>query len=260
LDWKNPYYYILINLPKKLSENTSKNNIGELQKIIYNEGIEGLTMRLFDEENTTKGVPTYKQFHESINHHFGEESLQHHLQPVGPNIHVTHDKCEFVVSTYEGLTDELNSYCSLDSLDEIYTMTNESHWSDIYLDAGIEKSKFVPELLSNWEQYWDNKYNRIKTQIGKTAHLDSMKEKSWRQFQIFAEGFNTAGDIIEFSYDLDDYDLYPLVVYSMLQIFNKDVCFQEYCELEFEYGRWESICIDKVNYSTHVFYIKKYEE
>lgn len=260
LDFKNPYYHILINLPRKLSENISKYNIGELQNIIDEEGIDGLTIRLFDEENTTKGVPTFKQFRETINHHFGEDFLKHFLQPVGPNIHVIHDNYEFVVSTYEGLIEELNSYCSLDYLGEIYTMTNEDHWSDIYMDAGIEKSKFIPELLSNWEQYWDKKYIKIKTKIGKTDHLDSMKEKSWRQLQIFSEGYKEAVDIIKFSYDLDDFNLYPLVVYSMLQIFNKDVCFHEYCELEFECGRWKSICIDRIKYSTPIFYIKKYEE
>ncbi|MGB3467751.1 MAG: hypothetical protein WBA74_20865 [Cyclobacteriaceae bacterium] len=259
LDWGNSYYYVLLNLPEKLSENKS-NNIVELQRIIDDEGIEGLITRLFDDENTKKGVPTYKQFHEIINHYFGKKIIKHYLQPVGPNIHVTHDKREYIVSTYLGLIDELNSYCGLDALDEIYTMTNKNHWSNIYLDAGIEKSKFIPELLSNWERYWDKKYERIMTQIGKTGHLDSIKEKSWRQFQMFAEGYNEVGDIIEFSYELNDYDLYPLVVYSMLQIFNKDVSFQEYCELEFEYGRWESICLDSINYSTPVFYIKKYED
>jgi hypothetical protein len=258
LNWKNPYYYILLNLPELYSE-IGINQIdvqNKFQKIINKDGIDGLCEHLFDIENINS-VPKFKEFRAVILDFFGEKDVLKAMQPVGSRFYVKYKNIEYVVDTYTGLQKELESYFSAKSYSEIYTMTNMEYWSNIYLDAGIEKAIFIPELLKNWERFWIDEYKQISQRIGKTSYLDAMKERSWRQFQIFSEGYNEAGDIIKFSYDLDDLDLYPLVVYSMLNIFDKECCYQEYCELEFECDDWESICLDKEEYNTPIFYIKK---
>ena len=107
-----------------------------------------------------------------------------------------------------------------------------------------------------WEEYWDNLYTRIKVQVGKTNHLDKSKERSWRQFQIFSESYNDVGDIIKYAYALDDMDIYPLAVVSMMNIFDADVCYLEYCEYEFETGDWESICVEDEDDNKPIFHIK----
>lgn len=107
-----------------------------------------------------------------------------------------------------------------------------------------------------WEEYWDNIYVRIREQVGKTNHLDKSKERSWRQFQIFSESYNDVGDIIKYAYALDDMDIYPLAVVSMMNIFDADVCYLEYCEYEFEMGDWESICVDNEDDNKPIFHIK----
>ena len=135
-------------------------------------------------------------------------------------------------------------------------MTNENIWSEIYLDAGISKAHFIPIMHNLWEEYWDDLYTRIKKEIGKTDHLDKSKEKSWRQFQIFSESYNDVGDIIKYAYALDDMEIYPLAVVSMLNLFNADVCYLEYCEYEFDTGNWQSICVDDEDDSKPIFYIK----
>lgn len=260
LDWKNPFYYSLLSIPNKLMSNDSENIINEYRSLIKKGGIELLYTELFNQEYTNKGIPPFHEFHQAVNKYFKKKIRIDQLQAVGPNIHVNFKDSEYIVSTYGGLRDELNFYCSTDSFDDISTMTDSRHWSEIYLDSGIEKSKFIPKLLNNWERYWEKTFTEIRNEIGSSIHLETRKERSWRQFQIFSEAYNDAGDIIQFSYDLDDLDLYPLVVLSMLQIFDKDICFLEYCELEFVYGNWESICVDDENDDKPIFYIKLYEE
>lgn len=49
---------------------------------------------------------------------------------------------------------------------------------------------------------------------------------------------------------------------AMLELFNPDVCYEEYCEHEF-FGnttdRWESIEIDEEDNNSPMFFIRKYE-
>lgn len=53
---------------------------------------------------------------------------------------------------------------------------------------------------------------------------------------------------------------YPIAVISMMQIFNTDVCYGEYCELEFDAGKeWESICLDDESWDAPIFHIRPYE-
>ncbi|MDN3709665.1 hypothetical protein QW060_22160 [Myroides ceti] len=89
-------------------------------------------------------------------------------------------------------------------------MTNESIWSEIYIDAGIEKHVFLPEMLNEWEKYWTTEYQKVKETVGKTAHLDEMKEKSWRQFQVYMECYDDIGDIIDLACKIDNVALTPL--------------------------------------------------
>ncbi|MCD4746009.1 MAG: hypothetical protein K8R58_06895 [Bacteroidales bacterium] len=112
-------------------------------------------------------------------------------------------------------------------------------------------------MLSEWEEYWGQLYKRINKEIGSTKHLDKSKEKSWRQFQIFSEGYSDAGDIIKFAWALDDLTLYSIAVITMMNIFNAEICYNEYCEYEFENGVWESVCVNDKDNDIPIFYIKK---
>ena len=54
-------------------------------------------------------------------------------------------------------------------------------------------------------------------------------------------------------------NIYPLTVVSMMNIFNTEVCYPEYCEYEFESGEWESIWIDDFDDKKPIFYVKVIE-
>ncbi len=264
LKWNHPYYYTISDLKKYILtfNNESKNIEEEINKVevrIKTGGISKLAEFLFDWNNKSNGVPKYSYFVEAFEHFLeleGKDKKSYELQTVGETIYFRTDEEEYIMNTYEGKIEELKYFIEKKAYSEIYTMTDEYIWSEIYLDAGIEKAHFIPLMHNLWEEYWDNLYKRIREQVGKTNHLDESKERSWRQFQIFSESYNDVGDIIKYAYALDDMEIYPLAVVSMMNIFDADVCYLEYCEYEFEMGDWESIRVDDQDDNKPIFYIK----
>lgn len=262
LKWNNPYYYLIDDIKKYA---LGFNGIGSLEKALNQielqtktGGINKLAEFLFDWNNGSNGIPKYSHFVEAFEYFLESEGKgreSYVLQTVGEVIYFRTGGIEYIMDTYEGKIAELKYLIDKRAYSEIYTMTNENIWSEIYLDSGIEKAHFIPVMHNLWEEYWDSLYTRIKKEVGKTNHLDKSKERSWRQFQVFSESYNDVEDIIKYAYALDDMDIYPLAVVSMMNIFDADVCYLEYCEYEFEMGDWESICVDD-DHNKPIFYIK----
>lgn len=62
------------------------------------------------------------------------------------------------------------------------------------------------------------------------------------------------------NFDLSEFPFPSIAVISMLKIFDSDVCYGEYCELEFDAGKeWESICLDDESLDAPIFHIRPYE-
>lgn len=268
LNWESQYHYSLIGLKKYISflfEKTkqSKATFNDLEtevKSIINGNIENVQEFIFDYDNRDSDVPKYRDFLKAFEFHSKLTRKQYEAQALGNIIHIKTKNGEFELSCYQSLTENLKSYIDNYSYDEIYTETNEHIWSEIYIDAGIEKSRFIPVMQKELERYWQTLYKRIQEEIGRTNHLDKSKEESWRMFQTFIELYNDSGSIIELAYDFDDTVFYPIAVISMMQIFNAEVCYEEYCELEFYAGKeWESICIDDESFDAPIFHIRPYE-
>src|SRR5258706_9244767 len=100
-------------------------------------------------------------------------------------------------------------------------------------------------MQNELEHYWRNLYKRIKDEIGHSNDLEKSKEESWRMFKTFINLYNDATNIIELAYDFDEMVLYPIAVISMMRIFDPEVCYDEYCEFEFDAGNeWESVSLD----------------
>ena len=268
LNWQSQYYYSLANfnrhihlLFEKMQKSmTSFNNLEAEVKSIINGNIENVQEFLFDYNNRDNDIPKYSDFIRAFEFHSKLTRKQYEAQSLGNTIHIKTKMGNFELSCYQSLTENLKSYIDNCSYDEIYTQTDENIWSEIYVDAGIEKSKFIPVMQNELERYWRVLYKRIKEEIGRTDHLDIKKEESWRMFKTFIELYNDSGSIIELAYDFDEMVLYPIAVISMMQIFNADVCYGEYCELEFDAGKeWESICIDEESWDAPIFHIRPYE-
>jgi hypothetical protein len=275
LDSENEYYFTLIDFKKYLTgkyhelKNESQDNImmrlkNEALLFTKEKGIDGIAERMFDYFNKDNALPKYAGFVQAFEKFSGLKKGEYKIETVDPVIHFHTKENTYEIDTYEGLTCSLKSFIEDKSYDEIFTQTNVNIWSEIYIDAGIEKHVFLPELLSQWEEYWNNKYRDIKEKIGKTSHLDELKRQSWRQFQVYMACYDDCGDAIKLAYEIDDIVLYPISVITMMNIFDAETCYGEYCEFEFEGNPdWESISLDDDDDddddNSPIFYIRTYE-
>lgn len=273
--WDDPYYFTLESLTeflvKRYTENDFDNDISNVAKLklkienILCDNIENLAIYFFDLENAQHGIHSYDIFIEAFEKHSGLKKDSYHAKVVGYCIYFKTETGNFFMDTYEGRTTLLKAFIERKSYDEIYTETCLAIWNEIYVDGGIGKDKFVPRMLREWELYWDDLYDRINKRTGNTNHLNKSKEQSWRQFQLLSESYNDAVDIIRLAYEFDEYILYPIAVISMMHIFNTEVCYQEYCELEFDAhyeNEWDSICLnedDEGNIEGPILYIMEAE-
>lgn len=268
LRWDSQYYYSLIDLKKYIhsifdTENGKNPSFSKLEaklKSIINGNIENVQEFIFDYNNRDNDVPKYSDFLKAFELRSKLTRKQYEAMALDFIIYIKTKKGNFEISCYQSLTEYLKSYIDNFSYSEIYTETNEHFWSEIYVDAGIEKSRFIPIMQNELERYWRTLYKSINEEIGRTKHLDKCKEESWRMFKTFIELYNDTSSIIELAYDFDEMVLYPIAVISMMKIFNAEVCYGEYCELEFDASnKWESICLDDENWDAPIFQIRANE-
>ncbi len=268
LTWENQYHYSLLNFNKHIQHifdttdksKTSFNKLATDINIIINGNIDNVQAFIFDYNNTDNDIPKYSDFLKVFELHSNLQRSQYEAQSLDHVILFKTKKGIFEVSTDQSLTEQLKSYLENYSYDEINIATSEHIWAEIYIDAGIEKSKFIPVMQSELERYWRTLYKKIKQEIGRTRHLDESKEESWRMFNSIIALYNDSGNIIELAYDFDDMVLYPIAVISMMKLFNADICYEEYCEFEFDAGdEWESICLNDENLDASIFYIRPYK-
>lgn len=268
------YYYTLLDIRKYIFSFTSRESsnikkekvlikaVSDIENEIEFGGINTLTGFLFDWYNNKNKVPSYILFIEAIDYFLqsnGNKNAKYTVQTLGEIILFKTDSQAYIINTYEGKIDELKYFIETKAYSEIYTMTNQGIWSEIFLDSRIPKEEYIPVMQNLWEEFWDELYLSKNKSIGSTKHLDKSKDKSWRQFQVFTDSYNNVSDIIKYAYKLDYTTMYPIAVITMLNIYNQEVCYAEYCEYEFEYGDWESVCVNDEDDLKPVFYIKKDE-
>lgn len=272
---EDPYYYTLQNFKEYLStkyhdlKSEGKNNVlailkNEAESFIDGTGIEGIARSMFDVENQGYGLPRYDQFIQAFEKYSNLQKGEYKTMALGSLIHFyTKNEEVYEMDTYAGLTARLKSFIERRSYLEIITMTEVSYWCEICDDA-ISKHIFIPKMLKEWEIYWNNEYEEIKQEGGKTDHLDKFKEHSWRCFQTFIGCYNESVNVIEFAYNMDDSILYPLAVITMLSVWDAEACYEEYCESELEGNeKWESVTLGEEsedNDDSHIFHIRLADE
>lgn len=259
------FYFIFKDLEKELNyliandkESKAISLLVVIEELVNRKGIFGLAERVFDSNNDTNDIPYLSEFAEAADQYFGKSISRKNIIPLGSCIHVKIDSKETIIDSYEGLKSRLKSIINNESIDDLHALTEPHIWSEIYLDAGIEKHVFVPRLLARWESYWATKTFEESDEKRKLI-INSQKETSWRQLQIFIEGYIDAVDIVSFSYDLDEDLIYPMVIFVMLQIFNQDICYSEYCVFELEGVDWTTICLNRDTDNELYFYAKMTE-
>jgi hypothetical protein len=271
VDFEDTHYFTLTRfkeyLTKKYCElkNEGKDNIlarlkNEALSVTQDFGINGVAEKMFDYFNSGQNFPKYKDFIQAFEKFSKLKENDYKVKMIGNIIHFHTEDNIYEMDTDEGLIARLKKIIEKRSYDEICTETDENIWSEIYIDAGIEKHIFLPKMLNEWEIYWNTLYENIQKSVGKTDHLDKMKQTSWREFQVFMECYDGHGDTIELAFEIDENGLYPISVITMMNIFDADICYNEYCEHEFYgNGEWESVSLDDDKDDCPVFYIRPYE-
>lgn len=221
--FENEYYYVISNFKNYLNEKYEEFRQGGKDEILdrlKNEalsltedcGIEGIAKKLFNYYNKKHDIPQYDDFIKAFEKYSNLGKEEYRVQTIGTVIHFHTKKTIYEMNTYEGKTAELKSIIENRYYSEIYTQTNKNIWSEIYLDGGLgntfSKGDFLPSVLNEWEIYWSETYQDVKEKNGKTDHLNSMKEDSWRRFQVFMECYNYDGDAIKLSCKIDDMILF----------------------------------------------------
>ena len=254
-------------LTKKYHElkNEGKDDIltrlkNEALSLIQDSGIDGVAKKMFNFFNEETNISSYDTFIQAFEKFSNLKKEKYKVELFGTIIHFHTDDKIFEMDTYEGLTYRLKNFIKKRSYDEINIETNVNIWNEIYIDPGIEKQIFLPEMLREWEIYWDDKYQDIREKVGKTNHLDSLKQQSWRQFQVYMGCFDTSAEAIKLAYEIDEDVLYSISVISMMNIFDAETCYDEYCEHEF-FGNdeWESISVDEEDDNSPICFIRVYE-
>ncbi|MDQ6477519.1 hypothetical protein [Dyadobacter sp. LHD-138] len=249
----DPYFYTLIRFKEflleryEMLEDRGAANVltvlkNEVEVLTTELGIQGIARKMFNDENHLAGVPSYDQFLRAFETYSKLENDEYEARVIDNTLEfITEDEDEFQMDTHAGLTARLKSFVDKKSHAEIATMTDKEIWGAIYVEAAMEKPVFISEMLREWEMFWDNEYEETLKSGGGTADVDKLKEKSWRQFQVFMACYNETGDNIQLAHQLDDIDLYAIAVLTMLGILDTEACFEGYCEAEFKHKDWEVI-------------------
>lgn len=257
IDFKNyltAKYHELKNADRKDVLDILKN---EAQNFLDGSGIEGIARNMFEYFNKDTDLPRYDEFVEAFKKFSGLKREKFKVQVVEHQIHFHTDEEDYVMDTCVGKTLDLKFMVENKLYDEIFTMTNPNIWNEVYTDPGIEKHKFLPVMYSEWEDYWRKTCEDVQQRVGVVKHLDSKREASWRQFQIFMASYDSTCDIIQLAYEIDEYILYPVAVLTMLQIYNAVACYGEYCEHEFsETEDWECIELDEEKDNSPIFFVR----
>lgn len=253
LRMSDPHHHTLISLKKFLNElseemrahgksdipNRIKNTLSDITKA---DGISGIDRMLFNRKKS-EGVPDYDRFIAAFEKYSKLKRGEYNVEVLDNQIWFHAENICYIGHTSEGLTAELKEMVEKRWYDELYH-SDFSAWNAVLMDGGealgspgIERGKMYPELFREWRIFWAENYREIKESIGKTNHLDALKEDSWRALQIFMECYSESTTPLQDADNLDS-DLCACLILAMLNIYDKDTCYTEYCEFHFE--DWDS--------------------
>ncbi|PSG90897.1 Arm DNA-binding domain-containing protein [Aurantibacter aestuarii] len=246
--WENQYSGALASLKRVLVDKyeSIKNNDpkakvellkNEAVNYFGNDGLEGLQRNLWN-NGVGSSVGFYEDFISAIEKFSGFKRNQLKISSYEYSMDfTTPEGIYYEVDTHNGHSLFLKDLVLSHTYDEIYTETWPQLWHQIYIDDGIKKSDFIPQFLHNWEQYWEHQ----KLNIASTSNFQKLKEESWNRFAVFMSCYNDS-DPFELASKMNDIEFIPLCVITMLDIFDIDICLDEYCEYYFtnEIWDWES--------------------
>jgi hypothetical protein len=123
--------------------------------------------------------------------------------------------------------DEVRDMVIRKSYEDIYIQTEATCWEDVYSDTGINKGEFIPKLYFNWKMFWEDKIIKHKNN---KDYIIQERDDSWKDLQVLIAMYDFIDSPLEFALEVDDINLHPICVVTMLEIFDLETCLEEYME------------------------------
>ncbi|MFV0364389.1 MAG: hypothetical protein ACK5LL_15070 [Suipraeoptans sp.] len=240
-DYSGTFIYLEYLLIKTYKSDSSKLNslISKAEKLEIRELSEFVHNKMYCD------LPEFKQFCEAFEKQTGLTSAEYTAVPESGAVRFFTSDNTFKIDTYANLTRLLKNYIDNKDIEKIYIETSPHIWNEIYLDAPIIKDEFIPKLYSNWQCYWNEQIVARANKGESIEKEEKLKATSWRDLEVFINSYNNSKGIVEIANDIEDMELFPLVVLTMLEFYDNMVCYEEYCEeVFFGSGEWESIDIN----------------
>ena len=255
------YYVTLINLRRYITKRCEElkgkrsrpQNIirllkEEIEAAVKGKGIGGLVQFLFDKEYAQFGIPPFEDFIKAFEKHSSLPREAFRAIPSGCSVffHVE-DSC-YEMHTFEGVSHEIEEAVKHEDY-EALADTYPPAWDEVYYDAGISKSEFIPSMLAEWEAYWEKE--TCNRNVSETF-LKSSRERSWRQFEVFMACYQVDECPIALAERLDPFILYPLSLITMLSIFDMEASLGEYCSELF--SEWTPVVLNEGDEGNESFF------
>lgn len=197
---------------------------------ITKEGLEGIQRKFWDDHASDKSYPFYDQFIEAIEGHTGYKRDQLQVSAYDYSMTFTTPEGEtFDIENDTSQFDFVDILLKERRYDEIYTMCDFKAWYEVYFGEEILRHNFIPVFLKEWEEFWRSQ----KDQFSDEEWYKENKAKSWNRFQVFMNCYEPA-TAYELALNLSDIEFGPLFVLTMIQIFNKDICIQQYLDERYD--------------------------
>ena len=195
----------------------------------------------FNAKHKNDSVPTFQLFLQAFEQFSKEKPEEYDVRTLD-NVLLIRSKTGEVyeMDTTPGLKARLRDYVSRKSLDEILHMTNGEFWNDILNDPDLKKDDLALLMIQEWHTYWNNEF---ETADLPRATLERERLASRADLHRFADN-NSITDMVDTAFKISEYVVYPILILAALRLFDAEICYEEYADMEFwgDEG-WEVIVI-----------------
>lgn len=142
------------------------------------------------------------------------------------------------MTTDRSMVSSLESMADNAQLEDLYVLTNEDYWLEVFEDISLDKTTFLPAMLREWQRYWRGKNHPW-------PFID--KDESWQGVVTFMQCFGEEINLFKLAQSIEE-SLLPMVCVAALQAISLDDRFlHEYVSQEFndEENDWTEIALTK---------------
>ncbi|WP_307221347.1 hypothetical protein [Chryseobacterium lathyri] len=218
----------------------------ESLQLLKNSGVEGVSKNIFNIYANEFGLNEYDKYIYAFERYTGLQQKDYRVEIIDYLLHFHTNEGIYEMNTYVGLVTFLKKIIRDKRYFDIEVLTEVDIWSEIY-DENISKHEFFSKMSNELELCIKNNFEKAgRAYIVPNKNYEEIKKQMRIQFQKFRDRSKKNVNWIDLAWEINEGILFPLTVITMTDIFDLEVCCQEYCELNFynENGDWQAICLD----------------